>query len=631
MERAVAVKPDFAVTDANAPALAEICRRLDGLPLAIELAAARIRMLSPEAMLARLGHGLSLLAGGRRDVPARQQTLRNAIAWSYDLLASEEQTLFRRLGVFVGGFTLDAVEAVCDGGASSEGRGVSEAGAASSAPTVGALLAAPDTETLFTASISPLDPHPSSLDLLESLVSKSLVKQQASSGAEPRYGMLETIRDYALERLEQSGETATVRWHHFRWCSGFAERTGATAVSVWLDRLTIEHDNLRAALSWSLAGQATDDDARAGLRLATALTSFWLDRDHLGEGRQWLEQALARDQVSRRDDVSSADLRSAEPGTADGTSDTLPFGAWSRRSIRVAALNSLAMLAFQQQEIVQSNRCAEEAVQIARSLDDPVGAAHALTALSQNARMQGRYRQAVTFGEEALTWSREAGNSHDVWRGLINLSDSISATGDHERARELLDEALTLARERKNEWGVGNTFRLLGRLAYWQGDLGRATDLLEESMVWWNKVGATRGLHWSLHVLGLVALAQGDLRRATHRLCESLALCREAGDRWGTARCLEGLASVAVAPAQDGSLDGVRRAARLLGAAEVLREVVGARLYPTERIDVDRAAATAGAQLGEAGFAAVWAEGRAMGLEDAIAYALEASEPADDD
>ncbi|HSH78927.1 MAG TPA: adenylate/guanylate cyclase domain-containing protein, partial [Herpetosiphonaceae bacterium] len=253
IERAQAARSDFAVTNENAPAVAEICYRLDGLPLAIELAAARIRLLPPQAMLQRLTSRLRLLIGGARNLPERQQTLRGAIAWSYDLLEQDEQTLFRRLAVFVGGFGLDAVEAVCN---------------------------------------VPGDLDVDVLDAVESLVGKSLLREAAAAD-EPRLGMLETIREYALERLDQGGEADETRRRHAAYFLQVAEEAEPQLAGrqqiAWLNRLELEHDNLRAALRWAI----DCGDAATALRLVGSLSRFWHDRGYAGEGRQWLAQALA--------------------------------------------------------------------------------------------------------------------------------------------------------------------------------------------------------------------------------------------------------------------------------------------------------------------------------------------------
>jgi predicted ATPase len=265
--RALDVKPDFAVTNQNAPALAEVCARLDGLPLALELAAARIKLFSPEALLARLNSRLAVLTGGPRDLPERQQTLRNTIEWSYNLLDAGEQTLFRRLSIFVGGCTGDAVEAVCN----------------------------PDGDL-------PLEV----IDRLAALLDKSLLKQLEGSDGAPRFMMLETIREYALERLAASGETEVLRRRHAECFLALAETAEpqfhGSDQRLWLDRIEIEHDNLRAALAWSLEGQratpqSPDDQLRSalGLRLAAALWQFWDRRGYAPEGRRWLERTLAAD------------------------------------------------------------------------------------------------------------------------------------------------------------------------------------------------------------------------------------------------------------------------------------------------------------------------------------------------
>jgi predicted ATPase/class 3 adenylate cyclase len=573
IERAVAVKPDFTVTNQNAPAVAAICVRLDGLPLAVEPAAARTRLLSPDAILARLGHGLALLTGGRRDLPARQQTLRNAIAWSYDLLDPDEKRLFRQLGMFVGGFTLDAAESVCK----VEG-----------------------------------DLGIDVLDGLESLVSKSLVKLQAGATGESRFTMLETIREFGLEQLGAI-EEASIRRRHFGWCLRLAEYAGERIDGMdsarWLDRLAAEHGNLRAALSRILA-EPTDASARDGLRLAVALHVFWFQRDHLGEGRRWLERALTR-------------VRPPEPESPGDTDEVAAHRSSWGASSRVAALNALAMLAYHQQELVQAEGYADEARELARIAGDARGLAHALSSLGNIVHTRGDRAPAVALFEESLALFREAGDAVGAWRAGTNLAEVVCILGDYERAQALLEECLTLANSLPYSWGIAQTLRHLGRTAYWRGDLDRASDLLEESLVRWREIGTTRGPHWSLSGLGSIALDRNDLDRATHRFLESLALCHEAGDRREIARCFEGLARIAIRLAENGPHGGAQRAATLLGAAEALREAIDSPLYPQERPAHEGAVSAAHAQLGGPTFAAAHAKGRTMSLEQATILASE--------
>jgi predicted ATPase/class 3 adenylate cyclase len=594
VQRARAIRASFMLTDENAPAVADICARLDGLPLAIELAAARIRFLSPQAILARLERRLPLLTGGARDLPTRQQTLRSAIAWSYELLTLEERTLFRRLAVFVGGCTFDAAEAVCN----------------------------PD--------------HALGIDVLDgigSLVAQSLLRE-IGSDAEPRFGMLETIREFALERLDESGEAPSTRRDHLEWCSRFAEHARGLVVGAnagtWLDRLSAEHDNFRAALSWSLNDQSSADSALVGVWLASALHSFWFRHDHLSEGRQWLDRALARerripgagDDRGRRGDHASLAGQPDEDVHADGQPGANVWTAWGA-SPRVAALNAIAMLAMHQQDRKPSDDYAREALDLARAAGDPAGCAHALVTLGNNARAGGEYEHALALHEEAVALIQSIDSPTGMWRATGNLADTVEALGYHDRALGLLEQSLFLARELGDPWTIAQALRRLGEVAFRNGDLDRASAMLEESLIWWRRAGATRGPHWSLGSLGRIALARTDLPRAATCFRESLVLCGHARDRWGVVRGLMGVTEIATLRSRDASRADLARTVRQLGAIEAMCAAGGVGLKPDELSAHDRVVAAMRGQLGEAAFAVAWAEGRAMTLEQAVACALE--------
>ncbi|MFQ5796017.1 MAG: BTAD domain-containing putative transcriptional regulator [Candidatus Bipolaricaulia bacterium] len=516
IERALAVKLDFAVTRESAPAIAEICIRLDGLPLAIELAAARITLLSPQAILERLGSRLELLTGGARDLPARQQTLRDTIDWSYDLLDAGEKTLFERLSVFVGGCTLEAAEAVCSG-------------------------------------VDDLEQEMDILDGLASLVDKNLLRQEERAEGEPRFLMLETIREYGLERLEASGKTEAeaIRCTHADYYLDLAEAAeprigwwGGPEQGIWLNWLEVEHDNLRAAL----AHFEQIGEVEAGLRLGGALRSFWFLRGSPSEGRRWLEGALKQ-----------------------GGSVSAP--------VRAKALLGAGWLAWRQSD----------------------------------------YEQATALLEESLALFQELGDKEGIAGSLNRLGLVACSEGDLGRAAALCEEALTLYRELGDKLGIADSILYLGHVAQYQDDLGRATALYEESLVLCRGLENKQGIALSLFHLGNVAVGQGDLGRAVALYEESLILRQEIGDKGGIALCLEGLAGVACANGQP------EQAARLFGAAEALREAIGFPLMPPDRtlLDYDRNVAAVRAELSEDAFEAAWTEGRAMTLEQAIAYALE--------
>jgi len=474
VERARAVRADFALTPANAPAVAQICARLDGLPLAIELAAARIKVLSPAAILARLDSRLGLLTGGARDLPERQQTLRDAIGWSFDLLDPPDQVVFRRLAAFVGGFTLEAAERVA-------GRG-------------------------------------SLLDALASLVDKSLVQRQRADG-ELRFGMLETIREFGLEKLRESGEDAAIHGRHLDWCAHVAERVGCEFYGPssirWTEILAAEYANVRAALAWSL-GDERGGSAPAELRLAAALLPFWYVRDHLSEGRRWLEQALAKDGrassertcpleeiteeatpvVPLHDDPVRREARVLAVD-AQGTpvvplhDDPVRRHQWGRAP-RIVALNGLALLAYSQQDWAQAERSAEEALEIARRAGDRVGEGYALTTLGKSAYLRGDPERALALLQEAVAHFREIGDPAGAWRALNDLGEALSARGEQPSAQRHHEEALALARTLGSDWQIAASLNRLGRLAYSRDDLDRAASLLQESLDLYGGVGATR-------------------------------------------------------------------------------------------------------------------------------------------
>jgi len=622
-ERARAVKADFAITGENGPAVAEICGRLDGLPLAIELAAARVRLLPPQKMLAQLGNRFRLLTGGARDLPARHQTLRGAIDWSYDLLDADEKTLFRRLAVFCCSCTLEAAEAVCNGsGDPSAGSG--------QAPLAGSPPRLPreySRSGVLTVAGQALDV----LNGLGSLVDQSLLKPSDVDG-EPRFGMLETIREYALERLADSGEATVVRRRHANFFVALAEKAepklnGAEQM-IWLNRLEMEHDNLRAALRWALEREgacpepAEGADAELGLKLAAALGSFWFMRGHWTEARRWLERAL-----EKRGDASA-------PVRAKGL---WMAGLWQEDSERAKPLLQESLALYRQLEdkrgiaralsglghvaddLEQATALHEQSLALFQELGDKWDLSNVLSSLGGDAWKQGDYGRAATLFEQSLILARETGNKWDIAARLRMLGNLALEQMDYKRAAALFEESLTLARELSNKEGIAGLLNSLGEMARLQGDYERAAALYDESLSLRRELGTRIGVAMMLHNLGYVALRQGDRRQAAAFFEESLIRYRELKDKNGIAFCLAGLAGLAGAEGQP------ERAARLLGAAEALLEATGARLIAADRAEYDHNVTAVRAQLDEAAFAAARAEGRAMATDDweqAVAYAL---------
>jgi non-specific serine/threonine protein kinase len=461
--RAAAVRPDFELTPTNAGAVVEICARLDGLPLAIELVAARVKMLQPQAILPRLEKRLQLLTGGAQDLPARQQTMRNAIDWSYGLLTPDEQQLFRRLSVFTGGWTLEAAEAVCEPG----------------------------------------DTSGKVLDCMGSLLNKSLLRQTDTSSdqAEPRYAMLETIREFAAERLEEAGMAAALREAHASYFAALAEEmepllTGATQKEA-IDRLDREHDNLRTALRWSL--DATGG-AETGLRIVAALGRFWSSRDYLAEGRYQVESVLALPDAAAPTLLRSRALNSGAM-LADNQNDWPAVRAYCLESIAIKEqLGDLANLAGRyvllakaataEEDFEAARELLEEAVEVARVAGDDLGYAHAANGLGERARLLGDYDTARRHYEDALAIFRKASYNFGAGFVLHNLSHVYLHDGDHARAGALLEEALALYRMLGNRFGIAMCVSAMSGVALGRGDPRRASRLLGAAQALLESVGA---------------------------------------------------------------------------------------------------------------------------------------------
>jgi predicted ATPase/class 3 adenylate cyclase len=461
VQRAHAARPDFELTDANTPAVVEICRRLDGLPLAIELAAAHVRILSPQTMVPRLASRLSLLTGGPRDLPARQRTLRSAIEWSYELLPAEEQALFRRLAVFAGGWTLDAAEDI-GSPAGQEGR----------------------------------DPI-SILDGLESLVAKSLVRRREGDDGEPRFRMLETIAEYGVEQLAASGEVTEVRQAHAAYYVRLAEeaerRLTGSEQRIWLERLEHEHDNLRAALAWA----RDSDDNALGLRLAAALWRFWYTHGYLTEGRHWLDCWLRRGAQAREAGDSAA---------------------------RAKALLGAATLASIQDDPDSARALAEESLALSRERGDGNAVAGALNALGLMALQQGDVERASVLFEQGVAASRETHDPWIIARALNSLGQSAYVQADYERAATLFSEALELMRRVGSKSHVAITLLLLGHVRREQGAYDQATALYREALALSLDLGDKLRVARGLEAMATVVWVEGQPDRAARLLGSAAAL-----------------------------------------------------------------------------------------------------------
>jgi predicted ATPase/class 3 adenylate cyclase/Tfp pilus assembly protein PilF len=587
VERAAAAKPTFALTLENAAPVAAVVQRLDGIPLAIELAAARVPALSVDQIAARLDDRFRLLTRGSRASLPRQQTLRAALDWSYQLLTEREQRLLRRFSVFAGGWTLEAAETVCGG------DGIEE----------------------FEV-----------LDLLTQLVFKSLVVTDEHNGG-VRYRFLETVRQYGLEKLEEFEETEAIRKRHRDWYLGLAERAEPELRGVkqaaWFDQLETEHDNLRAALEWS----HTDGEAHAGMRLTKALMRFWLVRGFVGEGRARTASILTRPEAAepaalRGQVLWGAGVLAWRQGDYPAARAFLDESLTIRRGLGDRSgvgqvLNALGLVAREQGDLAAARALHEEYLAIGREMGDKSGISLALNNLGLVAREEGNYAAARAFHEQSLALRRELKEPFNISQSLNNLGFVVTAQKEFALARRFYEESLALSRELGDKLGIAYVLNNLGDIAYHQGDDAAARALYEESLKIKHELGDKRGIAYTLIHLGGVASRQGDVAAARTLHVESLAIRRELWDRPGIAECLEGFADLAGVQGQP------RRVARLFGAAEGLREAVGAPLPPSVRADYDGKVAAVRASLGEAELARAWAEGRAMTLEQAIEYALE--------
>ncbi len=544
VQRALAAKPDFELDPQNASAVIEICARLDGLPLAIELAAARVKVLSPAAMRTRLASRLQLLTGGARDLPQRQQTLRSAIDWSYDLLNPAEQRLFRRLSVFVGGCTLEGVEAVCD--------------------TKGDL----------------------DLDLLDgmaSMVDKSLLQQIEQANAEPRFAMLETIREYAREKLETSQEEARTKRAHAAYCLVLAEEEVTEQTRAeWLDRFALEHDNFRAALEWLTQTR----DAEWGLRLGSALFRFWEAREYLAEGRDRLAKLL--------------DMQGASAPTKS----------------RGRALFAAGVLAGEQRDYAAAGTLMKQSLEVARQLKDTQAVAVCLNALAVHARDQGNLALAHSLFQESLVLWRELRDLLAIARALSNMASVLKLQGDFEHAGSLYAECLAIFQGLEDRAGVAWSLNYQGDVARGQGDRAGALALYEQALAIFREINDRWGIAGTLADLGTLASEQRDSPGAHALYRESLRIFQELEHKRGTARLLECFACSAAAEFQ------AERSLRLAGAAAALRQNIGAPLTPAEQAKLEAVLDPARQSLSNTASAMAWLEGWDMPVEKAVADVL---------
>jgi tetratricopeptide (TPR) repeat protein len=544
VERARAAKADFEVTDENARAVAEICTRLDGLPLAIELAAARVKVLTPQKMLDRLSDPLKFLTKGARDLPERQRTLRATMEWSHALLEEGEKALFARLSVFAGGCTLEAIEVVCS---AAEGD-------------------------------SPVEV----LDRVESLVDKNLLREEVV-GAEPRFVMLETVHQYAREKLEEIGEAEELRRLHAQYFLSLAEEELGTFEGggrpEWFQLVEDEQDNFRAALSWSLES----DEVEFGLQLAAALQPFWARRGHYGEGRRWLEEVLAKD------------------GPASAVA-------------RAKAQNAIGWLAQWQGDVERASIAAKEGLELSLQVGKESSVAVRLQLLlGFTAEEWADYGRAIELFEDILELSEKAEDGWATAATLLHLGNVEGEQGNHEQAVKLYKKSLALCRKFGYPVLQADILVSLGYTRLLQGNYEQATTLNKEAIALYQEQGYRRArFEYPVDNLGWAALVRGDVEDAEVKYQESLMLCRELGNELVAAESLQGLACVA------GKRGDMERSARLFGAADALFRARNISHDLPEEQELRESYLEDALEQNSA----AWEEGSKLTFEEAIEYAL---------
>jgi len=548
VDRARQHRPGFDLRDQRARAVAEICVRLDGIPLALELAAARVAVLPVEQIVRLLDQRFRLLASGSRSDLPRHQTLRALLDWSYELLDEAERQFFARLSVFAGGWTLAAAEVV----------------------GAGDVIAKDDVVYLLIA-----------------LVEKSLVVADDDGD---RYRMLETVREYAREKLAITGGANAVRERHRNFFLALAlnaePNLAGPEQAIWLQRLEDEHDNLRSALEYCLAATSGPD---AGLRLCGALHWFWIMRGYRAEGLDWCVRALRSEGIEKR--------------TPE----------------RAMALQAAGILAYHLGDFPAARAYHEDSLAMARELRDQKGIARAAILLGQLRLRQGEPAAAHALSEEALAISRTLDDPSLTQQSLNGLGNAALDMGEYPIAQSLYEESLAIARERADRVRIAILLNNLGYVTFLQGEYSAARTLHEESLAIRRELKDPGGIAYSLSGLGEVALQHGDYPAAGAFFRDALSIRRELGDKMGIAELLEKQAAVI------GAMGNALRAAQLGGAAERLREEIGSPLTTEERLRHHRHMSAARAALGDdAAFNRAWQQGRAQSLEQAIEISLKA-------
>ena len=542
-----ASNPRFEFNHENAPVIAEICRRLDGLPLAIEIAAARTRMLQPQAMLKRLDDSLKLLTGGPKDLPARQQTLRGAIDWSYDLLEPDDRSLFARLGVFVGGFTLDAAEAVCNSN---------------------------DQLDVFTG--------------IENLLNNSLLKLASSNNDEPRFELLQTIRDYALEKLVDTGELDDLRGRHAAY---FDQKSNEIMWDLYssssvdlLGFLERDQDNYRAALTWSLE---VPDRVGVGIQIAFRIFWFWYRYGHFHEGREWCERLLSR------------------------------TGEMGIHPLRGMVLTTAGMMAMWETDLNVAVDYSLESLEIWRFLEEPEGMAFSLLTLGVVLLNQGQDDRARPYLEESIEVFKELGATWPQGTALVHLGNVALGQGDIDAALVYLERGEKIARQIGDSWQIAFAVNNRGEVARVQGEYAQAHRYYIETEQLYQQADAVGDQARLVHTLAYIAQHEGDLETAETKFRESLEDFLELGNKRGIAECLAGLAGLA---AERGEFE---MAVPLMSASEALLNSFGAAWWPADRVEVERNLELMRSAVEADEFEDLWQKGEKFSLEQAVEFATD--------
>ncbi len=594
VDRAQTALSGFTITPVNVSAVAQICARLDGIPLAIELAAARVKLLKVEQIAERLDDRFRLLTGGSRTALPRHQTLRAMIDWSYDLLPEAERVLLRRLSVFAGGWTLEAAETVC------QGPGIED--------------------------YNVLNP-------LAQLVNKSLVVVDVDDESiETRYRLLETVRQYAREKLSETGEGMVIRDAHFQYFLGLAERAepqlmGAQTID-WVKRLESDFDNIRAALEWSIK-----DDPQVGLRLASTLAWFWEESNYASDGASWLEQFLALPQThsdkilrARALEVQGRLLifgNTSRPRAYPALQESLALFQQANDKEGIASsLLYLGVVSFHRGDVVQGKRMVFESLALHRELNDQFSMIKALTYLGELIDSND-YERALNYFNEALLLCREIGYMSGLARVLSSMGRLATKHGDYPQAHSCLEESLAISKQLRRDTTTLFNLSYLGHLAFQEGKYTETQAYYEEYLLisgqtkeFINFSGSTG---WITAKLGYIALRQGNYAQARELFQKSRSFFDEYGAKIGTIYILEGFANMAVLQGQ------YKCAAKIFAWADLTRIAVDDLRPPVEQADVDRDLATIRAHLDDAAFSAAQAAGCAMSMDEAMACALDAT------